>query len=176
MPSLLVNCVNLLFYPTFFDVCVLLISYILLYNTTLFLFFWSIAQHDSLGKKTMYNLYELKYSATVNLTLTIVLFSMAGVPPFLGFFSKLILLFLLLQANFFFFYFTFFTLLFIGLYFYIQNIRFLHASTSFTPLNTLAPLRISSNYLYFNLVILFILIWGFLLFDDIILLNFWFCL
>jgi len=55
---------------------------------------------------------------------------MAGVPPFLGFFTKLFIFVIILNASFFLIYWIFFLLLFLGLYFYVQNIRFLNTSYS----------------------------------------------
>lgn len=67
-------------------------------------------------------------------TLTVLLFSMAGVPPFLGFFSKLLIFVLSINNDFFLLYSLLFIILFVGLYFYIQNIRFLH-STDYKTFN-----------------------------------------
>jgi NADH:ubiquinone oxidoreductase subunit 2 (subunit N) len=95
---------------------------------------------------------------------------MAGVPPFLGFFSKILILILLVNSNFFLFYIFFFGLLFFGLYFYLQNIRFLH-STGLGKLNyaNVGFLRTSSLYYTLTVFFLFILIFGFSFMDDFIL-------
>jgi NADH:ubiquinone oxidoreductase subunit 2 (subunit N) len=99
---------------------------------------------------------------------------MAGVPPFLGFFSKILILILLINSNFFLFYTFFFGLLFFGLYFYLQNIRFLH-STGLGKLNyaNVGFLRISSLYYVLTIFFLFILIFGFSFMDDFILYFYW---
>lgn len=60
--------------------------------------------------------------------ITVLIFSLAGVPPFVGFFSKLFLLNILVNKNFYYLYFLLFLIVLLGLYFYVQNIRFLHSS------------------------------------------------
>lgn len=60
--------------------------------------------------------------------ITVFLFSLAGVPPFIGFFSKVYLLNLLVTQSFFVLYPLFIILLIFGLYFYVQNLRYLHTT------------------------------------------------
>lgn len=95
---------------------------------------------------------------------------MAGVPPFLGFFSKLFILLLLISSNFFSLYVFFFILLFIGLYFYVQNLRFLLTS-SFS--NSTLPIDFHliqfCNYYLYSIVFIYITVFGFMLLDDIVL-------
>jgi NADH:ubiquinone oxidoreductase subunit 2 (subunit N) len=95
---------------------------------------------------------------------------MAGVPPFCGFFAKVFLFTLLANAHFFVLFPFFFLILFIGLYFYIQNIRFLNsrAGADFHPIIEL-NLRNSPLYYYLTFTILFFLIFGFIFTEDIIL-------
>jgi NADH-ubiquinone oxidoreductase chain 2 len=121
--------------------------------------------------KTLYSLTDLKFNFYFVICLTIVLFSIAGVPPFIGFFSKILILISLINSNFFFFYIFFFGLLFFGLYFYLQNIRFLY-STGIGKINYsfIFNLRIASIYYYISFFILFFLIFGFFFIEDLILL------
>ncbi len=53
---------------------------------------------------------------------------MAGVPPLVGFFTKLLVLLSLLNTSFYFLYVFYFVLLFLGLFYYMQNVRFLQTS------------------------------------------------
>jgi len=64
---------------------------------------------------------------------------MSGVPPFVGFFTKVLVLTLLVQTFFYLLFPSLFILLFAGLYFYIQNCRLL--------LTTELTLRGSQRYL-----------------------------
>jgi NADH:ubiquinone oxidoreductase subunit 2 (subunit N) len=70
--------------------------------------------------------------------LTVFLFSSAGVPPFIEFFSKVYLLNLLVEQDFSLLFYLFITLLIFGLYFYVQNLCFLHSTNakSLLPYNT----------------------------------------
>lgn len=99
---------------------------------------------------------------------------MAGVPPFIGFFSKLFIITLLINTNFFLLYFLFFVTLFIGLYFYVQNIRFLYSTNLQTlsfPFLTNEHLIIT--YYYYTITLLVTLILGMFYIDDFILIITW---
>jgi len=101
---------------------------------------------------------------------------MAGVPPFIGFFSKLFILTLLVNNAFVLLYLLFFVLLFIGLFFYIQNIRFLHStnSLSITPIHINAVEKNTLIYYYFTIIFLTLLLLGLLYIDDLLLIVIWF--
>lgn len=164
----------MIFYNNFLENLIILFLYMFTYNLSLLLIFWTLQQFVSFNFKTIYSFTDLKFNFFFVTSLTIVLFSIAGVPPFLGFFSKLLILISLLNSNFFFFYLFFFTLLFFGLYFYIQNIRFLHSTgTSKINYTHTGNIRISTIYYYFSIVILFVLIFGVFYFDDFILYFYW---
>ena len=94
---------------------------------------------------------------------------MAGIPPFWGFFTKVFLFQLLCMTNFSLLYPFFFTLLFLGLYFYIQNIRFLNASNSsnFTYLYD-QNLRTIPLIYYTLFCLSFVLIFGFIFMDELL--------
>jgi NADH:ubiquinone oxidoreductase subunit 2 (subunit N) len=86
-------------------------------------------------------------------TIILVLFSMAGLPPFAGFVSKFLMFFFLIYKQGFFFLFFFTVINIFIIYFYIQNVRFLFTT------NTLSFLFFKNNYAYinFNLVFLAVL-------------------
>ena len=97
---------------------------------------------------------------------------MAGVPPFIGFFSKLFILTLITNNSFTLLYAIFFVVLFIGLYFYIQNIRFLHSTNSgelnYTYLSNNE--RIIPTFYYSTILVLTLIIFGAIYIEDILLL------
>ena len=78
--------------------------------------------------KTLYSLSTFSFESSYLFFLTVFLFSLAGVPPFIGFFSKIYLLDILVDQGFFLLYSIFVVLLIFGLYFYVQNLRFLHST------------------------------------------------
>jgi NADH-quinone oxidoreductase subunit N len=145
-----------------------------IYNISLFLIFWTLKQFINLNFKTLYSFNDLKFNYFFLTIITIVFFSIAGIPPFIGFFSKLLILLTLLNSNFFFFFLFFFALLFFVLYFYLKNIRFLY-STGIGKLNYAneSILRISSLFTYFSIFFIFFLIFGFFFFDDLFLFFTW---
>lgn len=164
----------MLFNNNFLDTLVILFTYMFIYNISLLVIFWTLQQFVSFNFKTLYSFNDLKFNFYFTISLTVVLFSLAGVPPFIGFFSKLLILLSLINSSFFFFYIFFFGLLFFGLYFYLQNIRFLY-STGVGKMSYAFSfnLRISSLYFYITFTILFFLIFGFFFMDDLILYFYW---
>ena len=157
-----------------FDSLIILYTYLLTYNLSLIILFWTFHQFIILNFKTIYSFNDLKLDFFFTTVLTLILFSIAGVPPFIGFYSKLLILLLLMNSNFFFFYIFFFGLLFFGLYFYIQNIRFLYSTAKgkidYTHLEFM---RKTSLYYMYSFVLIFVLIFGLILMDDIILYFYW---
>jgi NADH:ubiquinone oxidoreductase subunit 2 (subunit N) len=139
----------MLFYPTFFETATTLVFYMLTYNLSLFLVFWTLSQYSQLTSKTIYNFADLRLYPAASATLTVMFFSMAGVPPFLGFFAKLLILLSLLHSGFFLIYIAFFVLLLFSLYFYMQNMRFLHTTATPRYGSLLSPrTRTTISYVY----------------------------
>ena len=115
-------------------------------------------------------LVDLKANQLLLFIATIVLFSIAGVPPFLGFFPKLLILINLLNSNFFFFYIFFFVLLFFALYFYMQNVRFLYSTgKSKINLSFLVSTRLSTIFPLLAIFIVITLIFGLFFLQDLLL-------
>jgi len=109
--------------------CLIIILYLVIYNFSLFFLFWLLLQYVSFKTLTLYSFNDFYLNSFYLFLLTILLFSLAGIPPLLGFFTKLFILLILLKTEFFFFFIFFFSLLFFSLYFYLQNIRFLYTTT-----------------------------------------------
>ena len=153
----------------------MLFAYMLIYNTSLITLFWVLFSTVLTQFKTLHSFNSFSFNSFFLLTITILLFSMAGVPPFVGFFSKLFILTLLTNNSFFILYSVFFVVLFIGLYFYVQNIRFLHSTNH----NSLAYQymavgeRVTPTFYYFTIYILTLLILGTVYVDDILLVVTW---
>jgi hypothetical protein len=65
-------------------------------------------------------------------------------------------------------------LLFIGLYFYIQNVRFLNSTTgsNFTPIHDITS-RTTPLYYYITFIVLFFIIFGVFYTEDLILIVSW---
>ncbi len=143
------------------------------YCLTLFSFF---SLFFLLNLNFLKNLNELKIYSQVNFFLNINVFvflSLAGLPPFLGFFNKFFLFFFLFN-NFNIFYFSLFLFLnCFSIYFYIQNLKSL-VSKKVEPASNYINNTASFNFSITFLVILvqFFLIFGvFFLSDFLILLT-----
>jgi len=153
---------------------VYLFTYMFIYNISLITLFWTIFSVISTQFKTLQSFNGFSFNSFYLTLITILLFSMAGVPPFIGFFSKLFILTLLVNSSFFYLYSILFVVMFIGLYFYTQNIRFLH-STNHSSLNYSfwSNERHSLVYYYFSILIILFLSFGLIYIDDIILFFLW---
>lgn len=120
----------MLFINNFVDSLVIVYLYMFTYNLSFLIIFWALQSVILTNVKTLYSFKDFKLNFFLLSTFLIVLLSIAGVPPFIGFFSKLLILLNLINSNFFLFYFFFFSLLFFGLYFYIQNIKYLMSNNN----------------------------------------------
>lgn len=152
----------------------LLLTYMLIYNVTSFILFITLLQLSESSIKTLYSFSNLENSHFFTKVLALALLSLAGVPPLLGFFSKIFVFLLLVNSNLSALFVPFFVLVFSGLYFYVQNLRFLHSTNKATSIavNELQS-HASCIYVTFTLPISFLLIFGFCYVDDITLVALW---
>ena len=165
----------MLFVNVFADSNILLFTYMVIYNFSLITLFWTLFNSILTKFKTLQSFQGFTFNSFYLTIITLILFSMAGVPPFIGFFSKLFILTLLTNNSFTLLYTFFFVLLFIGLFFYIQNIRFIH-STSSSEINSItlhSYERVTVGYYYFSLFFITILVLGLIYVDDFILIITW---
>jgi NADH:ubiquinone oxidoreductase subunit 2 (subunit N) len=165
----------MLHFNFFADSNVLLFTYMFIYNTSLITLFWILFGTILTHFKTLQSFNSFSFSSFNLTSITILLFSMAGVPPFLGFFSKLFILTLLTGSSFYLLYSLFFVVLFLGLYFYIQNVRFLH-TTNPSDANhqyVVGSERCVPFFYYFTINLLTILTLGTVYVDDLLLIFSW---
>lgn len=163
------------FWTYLFETLVIIFIYMFIYNISLLIFFWNFHQFLSFMFKSIYSFSNFKFSFYFLISFVITIFSMAGVPPFAGFFSKLLVMISLSSSNFTIFYFFFFSLLFLGLYFYIQNIRFLLSSnTSNTSYAFEKLMRLATVYFIISFSIIFFLTLGPIFLPDWFYYFYWF--
>lgn len=165
---------NMLFNYDTLHTMTLLLTYMIIYNLTSFLLFSTLLQIANTKVKTLFSLSDLGSANFFTKTLSVTLLSMAGVPPLLGFFSKIFIFVLVAHSNLFVLFLPLFILLFVGLYFYVQNLRFLN-STNKPQLVLPSELSLRSNFSYYttSLPLLFLVIFGFCYVDDLLLLSAW---
>ena len=149
-------------------------TYLSVYNFTLAFLFWVMLSVLTLKLKTLYAFNNFSFSSYNIFLITIILFSVSGVPPFAGFFTKLLVFILNIANSFFLFYTLFFVIVFLSLYFYIQNIRFLH-STNYQTVQVpyLVNERIILSFYYLSILLLLSLISSFILFAEVSLIFLW---
>ena len=143
------------------------------YNFALALFFLTLNQVTNAGLTTTFSLYQIPQGTSLSKNVLISFFSMAGIPPFLGFFSKIAIFTVVTNLYLFVLFPLFFLLLFSGLYFYIQNVRLILTGTSqlsfrnlyVSDLNTRRSLSLD----FMSCVLNFILLTGMTLLEDILL-------
>ncbi len=103
-----------------------------------------------------------------------ILLSIAGIPPFFGFFIKLTLIYYISISSFL-WCLLFTVVLLVSLYFYVQNLRFLMWLDDDSIKNNNWSLKfIKINLMIILICFSFILIYGALLYDDLILLILYF--
>ena len=149
----------------------LIFSYMLIYNVTSFLLFFTIMQMVNTDLKTLFSFANLGTSNIFTKLISLALLSLAGVPPLLGFFSKVFVFVLISNSNLSLLFVPFFILLFVGLYFYVQNLRFLNSTSTSCPTypNEIST-RLSFAYFAFAIPVAFLLIFGFCYVDDLFIL------
>lgn len=158
----------------FYNSNLFLYIYMFIYNLTLISIFFVLMSSIISNVKTIYSFSNYSFDSFFLISLSISIFSLAGVPPFIGFFSKLFILNILSNSNLFILYFMLFIILLLGLYFYIQNLRFLHSTNQGYSSNSyLLNERKSVNVYYFLLLVIFFLSSGFFIIDDLILIFLW---
>lgn len=157
-----------------FQTVLLVLVYVLVYNLSSLLLFFTLIQVSDSNFKTLFSFSYLSVSNVYTKFLSLVILSLAGVPPLLGFFSKVFIFILVSSAQLISLFVPLFTLLFAGLYFYIQNLRFLN-STNGSVEDAQLTLSIRNNTTYFTyaLPIVFLIIFGVCYIDDLILLSAW---
>ena len=165
----------LLFSYYYLQTLTLLWSYVLIYNLSILPLFSSLFQLSITNIKTFNYFSTIGINSVLTKIILISFLSSAGVPPFVGFFSKIFIFTLLCNSNFSILFLILFLLIFTGLYFYMQNIRFLNTSN---PLRgTLIfekNVRLVLNFYYLILPNTLLLLLGFLILDDLIILIKWF--
>lgn len=102
---------------------IVIYTYFTLYNLALAALFAVIFTAHLTPTSSMLTLSATNSQPFISYSLAVILFSFAGVPPFVGFFTKVLILTTLIGLDFLIFFLLFFSLLFFSLYFYIQNIR-----------------------------------------------------
>lgn len=147
--------------------------YLIVYNFSLFLFF-SIFFHFNFKSHSTLNVLEKINSKSFPLFLfSTILISLAGVPPSIGFVSKLMIFVALLESPLAILIFLFFPILMVSLYFYMQNIRFLFSQT---PSNFVieSPSMLSQPILIsYSILGLILILSGFFIFEDLWLVISW---
>jgi len=165
----------MLYAGLFNDTNVLLFTYMVIYNFSLLILLWTLFNSILTNFKTLQSFQGFSFNSFHLTIITLIIFSMAGVPPFIGFFSKLFILTLLINNSFVLLYALFFVTLFVGLFFYVQNIRFLH-STNTTESNFPALMsseRVLPTYYYIAITFIITLSLGLIYVDDLLLILTW---
>lgn len=163
---------NFFFYE--FGVSILMLN-VIVYVFLLFCLFLFFFLFDLVKFKSLNDFKRFGFLPYVTFSVVIILLSLAGMPPLMGFLSKFFIFLLLLLKNQFLFFFFFSIISLFSIYFYFQNIRFVITKN-------LVNFYIIKNYYFFldfKIILLtvffnFLNIFGiFFLEDFLIFLNFW---
>lgn len=163
---------NFFFYE--FGISILMLN-VIVYVFLLFSIFTFFFLFDLVKFKSLNDFKKFGFLPYVTFSIVIILLSLAGMPPLLGFVSKFFVFLLLLLKNQFLFFFFFSILSLFSIYFYFQNIRFVITKN-------LTNFFLIKNYFFFldfkivliTVILNFLNIFGiFFLEDFLIFLNFW---
>lgn len=147
-------------------------SYLLIYNISLYILF-NVLILSFIDIKFSNFLFKLNNVSSLRLLTLITLFSISGIPPFIGFFVKMSLLYYISFTSYMLLLILCFVL-FIGLYFYLQNIRYLMwLEDDSVKLNNFNIKYINLNLHALLIFFSYILLNGFFIYDDLILCIFW---
>ncbi len=157
------------------DLNIYLYLYMFIYNLSVIGLFWVFFSFVNSDIKTLYSFSLFSFDSFHLFFITILIFSLAGVPPFVGFFSKLFLLNILINKNLYYLYFLLFVIILVGLYFYVQNVRFLHSSNSknTSKIYWQGSEKVQIIFAYFALVSAFTITNGVIYLDDLLLVFTW---
>ena len=137
--------------------------YLSFYNLSLVVLFWSLLSIQSKNSQSLYSLGHFRFNNFIIITLSVSIFSIAGIPPFMGFFAKILVMTSILSNQFILLYWILTPLLLLTLYFYIQNIRFLYTTTlSSFNYPYLLNERVILVFIYFTLLALNLQVCGFI--------------
>ena len=162
----------MLFKCEYIHTMTLVLSYMIIYNLTSLLLFSTVLQVINTKMKTLYSFSTLGSSSIFAKLLGLAILSLAGVPPLWGFFAKIFVFVLLADANLFILFPPFFTLLLTGLYFYVQNLRFLNATgPSSLTYSSETSTRLQIIYFTIALPLAFLIIFGFCYIDDLLIIS-----
>jgi NADH-quinone oxidoreductase subunit N len=103
----------------------LILFNVIIYIFSLVFFFSVFFLFDTRLFRTLSEYKFFKTNSFINSTLVIIFFSLAGVPPFLGFLGKFLLFLSIFATSHYFFFLVFLIFNLFVIFFYIQNIRFL---------------------------------------------------
>lgn len=98
--------------------------YYLVYNIAVFSCFLIICRSMHGNFRTLSELKSISASGFLTFSFAVALLSMAGVPPFVGFFTKILIIKSLANSGLVPFLISFLIIVFIALFFYVQNLRF----------------------------------------------------
>lgn len=149
-------------------------SYIFIYNASLLPIFVVLFQLNTSQVKTINFLSTIGSHYTLTKILLIAFLSAAGIPPFLGFFSKIFIFTLLCNSYFAFLFIILFIFLFVNLYFYMQTVRFLNTSNVMNC-NTVYDKNFRTNLTTYYLCFpsTFFLVFGFTFLEDLLVFFKW---
>lgn len=161
---------NFIFFTSSFEGFSLILLNIFIYIYLLFNVFGLFFLFDLRYLRTLNELKNCGNLMFITISLTLLLISLAGVPPLLGFVGKFLLFIFLIKSSNWFLVIFFSLINFFVIYFYIQNLRFLVTKNIFFFFNFNQYHVFLNFHLVFFLVLLNTLnFFGILFIDDVIL-------
>lgn len=134
--------------------------YIIVYVITIFTFFCILLSLKRKENKSILYITDLLYTKTVHpiiqIGIILIFFSMAGIPPLIGFFAKFYVFFAAIESNFYFLLSLSILCSTLSAFYYIRIIKIMNFETILTPINLSVKLE-KSTYFCILIGIIFII-------------------
>lgn len=146
-----------------------ILIYFIIYNITVFSLFWVIFLFFKNPLNSNFSFQLFANDIYFKIWLSLILLSLAGLPPLLGFMTKILLISIIIPANSLLIFSFFLLFLFIFLYFYIQNVKIIFSEPNKTSIiSSSSFLNRNSFFLFLINLICFLLLTNIFFFDDIV--------
>lgn len=148
---------------------ILAVLYIIIYNLTILSLLSVILVSFNDSFKNNFQLNQFESNIFSKIWLIIIFLSLAGLPPFVGFSVKIMILNLLIPCYSFTLFFFVFFLIILFLFFYIQNLKIIFTKNSKISFpSSWSFLNVNLPFMYFINLSSFVLLFNLFFLDDII--------
>lgn len=154
---------------------IIIFLYFFIYNLSVLSIFWLSILFFRSSLVYNFNVLNLNTNIFIKSFLSITFLSLSGLPPFVGFLSKILLITLLSPLNYAYSYIFVFIMFIFFLYFYIQNLKIILSESYHNGqfIFYRGQLKFKNPSILYLILFLFLVLFNILIFDDLLLLIEW---